>query len=314
MSRFLKIGGLTVLVLGVCLGAYWLGSRNSEPKSSSDASADYPLLAKRLFITNPSDTFVNFVDLRKQLNTYFTDNNIQGTLYFEYLPTGTSIRIDGDKPQVGASLLKVPAAMELYKAAELNKINLDQTITLRQDWLDSAYGELYKKGAGYQLTLREATKIMLEDSDNTALNAISYYTQNLLNDDQTPISALDLEITVDESSNYTIAIGSRDYSSVLKCLYFSCYLDKPHSQELLTYLSNTQYNNRLQAGISDKSITVAHKIGNYAQKVQSDCGIVYIPNRNYILCVMLQGTDTADTDKKISEISKKAYDFVVSQK
>lgn len=235
-------------------------------------------------------------------------------MYFEYLPTGTSIRIDGDKQQVGASLLKVPAAMELYKAAELGKIDLDQTVTIQQDWLDSAFGDLYKKGAGYQLTLRDAAKIMLENSDNTALNVISYHTQNLLNDDQTPISALDVDINVDTANNYTIAIGARDYSSMLKCLYFSCYLNRQHSQELLNYLSNTKFDNRLKAGIGDKSVTVAHKVGNFAQDTQSDCGIMYVPNHNYVLCAMIKGPDNAETDAKIAELSKKAYEFVTTQK
>lgn len=155
---------------------------------------------------------------------------------------------------------------------------------------------------------------MLEHSDNTALNVISYHTENLLTDDQTPISALDLDIQVDASNNYTIAIGPRDYSSVLKCLYFSCYLDKEHSQELLNYLSNTNFDNRLKAGISDKSVVVAHKVGNFAQDTQSDCGIVYVPNRNYVLCAMIKGPDNAETDAKIADLSKKAYEFVSSQK
>lgn len=177
MKRILIIGGIVLGIISIAVVAYIFGTHNSS-SAKSNTAAQYPLLAKRLFVDNPNDTFVNFVELRKQLNSYFSNNNISGSLYFEYLPTGTSIRIDGDKQQVGASLLKVPAAMELYKAAELGKIDLDQTVTIQQDWLDDAYGDLYKKGAGYQLTLREAAKIMLENSDNTALNVISYHTQN----------------------------------------------------------------------------------------------------------------------------------------
>jgi len=313
MKRILGVVGIAVLIIAVGVVAYVLGTHKTS-NTGQNASAQYPLLAKRLFVDNPNDSFINFVTLRKQLNSYFVDNKIDGSLYFEYLPTGTSIRIDGDKQQVGASLLKVPAAMELYKAAELGKINLDQTVTIQQDWLDSAFGDLYKKGAGYQLTLREAAKIMLENSDNTALNVISYHTQNLLSDEQTPISALDLDISVDPTNNYTIAIGARDYSSVLKCLYFSCYLNNTNSQELLNYLSNTKFDNRLRAGISDKSITVAHKVGNFAQDTQSDCGIVYVPNRNYVLCAIIRGADNTDTDTKIAALSKLTYDFVTSQK
>ncbi len=303
----------TVLLVGVILSAYILGVRHNH-STVDTASANYPLLAKRILIDNPNDSFVNFSVLRTQLNQYFTDNNVQGSLYFEYLPTGTSIKIDGDKQEVGASLLKVPAAMELYKAFELGKINIDKTVTTKSEWLDSAYGDLYKKGPGYELTLRDAAKTMLENSDNTALNIISYNTNGLLKDTETPVNALDIAINVgSQSDHYTISIGARDYSSILKCLYFSCYLNKEHSQELLNYLSNTQFTSRLPAGVTDKTIPIAHKIGNYAQDTQSDCGIVYLTKRNYLLCVMIKGQDNQSTDKKIAELSKITYDFV-SQK
>lgn len=314
MKRTALIGIFIVLVVVIgLLSVYRLGTNHSiQPNNKSEEQ--YNLLARRILVDSPNDSFVNFTALRSQLNTYFKDNELQGSLYFEYLPTGTSVKIDGDKQEVGASLLKVPAAMELYKAAELGKINLDQTISIKQEWLDDSFGQLYKNGAGYQLTLREATKIMLQDSDNTALNAVSFYTNGLLKDNETPISALDISINVGSpSDHYTISIGARDYSSVLKCLYFGCYLGKDHSQELLNYLTKTNFHNRLPAGISDKNIPIAHKIGNYAQDTQSDCGIVYLTKRNYLLCIMIKGPDNETTDKKIADLSKMTYEFVTQK-
>lgn len=284
-------------------------NKNSAPDGVSlNESKQYPLLAKRIFIENPNDPIINFSQLRQQLKTYMSDNKIDGSLYFEYLPTGTSVRVDGDDMRLAASLIKLPAAMDLYRAAELGKINLDQTITLQQSWLDSGYGTLYQKGAGYQLTLRDAAKILLTESDNTALKAIAYTTKDSLNANDRAINAVDADIS--QNPDLSVSIGARSYSSFLKCLYFSCYVNHADSEEILTYLTESNFNNRLVAGIDDRSIKVAHKIGVANTTTQSDCGIVYIPKRNYVLCVMINGEDNATTNTHIATLSKLTYNFV----
>ncbi len=300
-----------LLVLGFTLFNIGKNSVNGTAEAAAKAekqAADYNFLAKRLFTENPNDAWVNFSSLRNQINEYYADNNLVGSIYFEYLPTGTSVRINGDERNIAASLIKLPAAMDLYKASELGKIDLDQTITLKQEWLDSQYGTLYQKGAGYQLTLREAVRIMLQNSDNTALKAVSASLGTLLNADQNAFSSLDMDYQVNK--DFSISIGARSYSSTLKCLYFACYNNKEDSQTILKYLTDTPYDTRIAAGVSDKNLKIAHKIGTQLNEVQSDCGIVYYPKRNYLLCVMIQGSESPESDKKIAEISKITYDFI----
>jgi len=305
MKRF-AIGGalLAVLVLGF---VFW---PHKQPSSQSQNPDDFPLLARRIFAENPAQPIVNFSELRKTLKNYYADNNLTGNLYFEYMPTGTSIRINGDDQEVAASLIKLPVAMELYRAAELNKIDLDKTITLKPEWLNDKFGTLYEKGAGYQLTLREAAEIMLKESDNTALTAIAMSIEGLVPADENPFESLDVDFH--QNQDLTISISARSYSSILKCLYFSCYLEKPHSQELLSYLSEATFRSRLVAGIDD-DIPVAHKIGNFADTTQSDCGIVYLPGKNYILCAMVDGPDNDISNQHIAELSRLTYEFVKSK-
>ena len=307
----MKKVGYVVLVFLLCLSSFIIGRQtgNSDTQEAVGLSSSYPLLAKRIFIDDPNDVFVNFADLRQQIQKYVSDNSLEGSIYFEYLPTGTSIRVDGDEQLVAASLIKLPAAMSLYRLAEKDEINLDETIQIKEEWLDSAYGELYKKGAGYSLTLREATRIMLEDSDNTALKAIgSYLPNDAITGPENPFNSLDVDIT--QNVDLTVSISARSYSSILKCLYFSCYLSKDDSSELLGYLTKAKNKNRLPAGVLNKDILIAHKIGNFAQDTQSDCGVVYIPKRNYLLCVMIKSPDNPSGDKKIADISRIAFDFV----
>lgn len=308
MSKKIVLSFGIVLVLTLLVGGF-LVSRNDNPKvSTSEVNPDdYPLLARRIFIENPNNPIINFTNLRKSLNQYFTTNNIKGSLYFEYLPTGTSIRIAGEEKKVAASLIKLPAAMEIYKASELGKIDLDSEIELKEQWLDDGFGELYKKGAGYKLTLRKAVEIMLRDSDNTALKAISVSMMGLVPKEENPFNFLDAEFS--QNPDLTVSISARSYSSFLKCLYFSCYLDKQDSQELLGYLSDTGFKDRIVAGVNS-GVTVAHKVGNFKENTQSDCGIVYLDRKNYSLCVLIEGPDSPETDAKIADISKFTFEYL----
>lgn len=304
-----SIGVLIALGLG-----FWLFNlgKSQIDKPGNGLASTYPLLSTRIFANNAKDPLINFSPLRSELRKYFSDNHLKGSLYFEYLHTGTEVRISGDEQQEAASLLKVPLSMELYKASELGLIDLKTKISLREEWLDSAYGTLYQKGAGYTLTLEELAKIMLTDSDNTALQAIASTMEGLLPSDESVFIYLDASIT--QAPDLSVSIGARTYSSILKCLYFSCYVNYDHSELLLSYLTETKFNDRLVAGIDDKSIEIAHKIGVFQEQTQSDCGIIYLPNRPYVLCVMIDGEDNAQTNKHIAELSKKAYQYVLTRK
>ena len=307
--------GITLCVV-IAFGLYSIGKKNGvsfginkQTTELNNKSDQYNLLAKRIFIENPNDIRVNFSVLRNQLNNYFANNNLAGgNLYFEYLPTGTSVRISGEEHLVAASLMKVPVAMNAYKAAELGKIDLQKVVTLQPEWLDENYGQLYKKGAGYKISIQDAINIMLKDSDNTALKLIGAQIEGKLPKDESFLNYLDIDLTVNDDSS--ISLDSKSYSSLLKCLYFSCYNNINDSQKILDQLTNSSFKSRLVAGVTDKNIKVAHKIGTNSNNNQSDCGIFYVPKRNYVVCAMIPGNDSKETNTHFANISKIIYDFV----
>src|SRR5581483_5501658 len=118
----------------------------------------------------------------------------------------------------------------------------------------------------------------------------------------------EVDIPVATDTQHDILVSSRGYTSLLKCLYLSCYLSKDDSQTILDTMTQSAYTKRIVAGIDDPSVKVAHKFGtSRSTGSESDCGIVYLPNRNYALC-MLIATDPATADQKISQVSKIIYD------
>jgi beta-lactamase class A len=299
------------LAVAICLiltlVSFYIG-RNYQSNPSSVSKEDYPLLAKRLFVENPNDTRINFSPLRKELNEYMKENGVNGSIYFEYLPTGTSIRVNPDERYRAASLMKLPVAMELYKVSEKGLLNLDDKIVLKSDWLNDGYGTLYEKGVGYELTLREAANLLLTQSDNTALRAILASTEGKLDVSELALGSLDIEFTL--YSDDSIDIGTRSYSSFFKCLYFACYNTKKDSQEILEMLAESIDTDRIVSGVGDKATNVAHKIGVFNTQVQSDCGIVYIDSKNYALCVMIEGDNSTKTNAIFKAISEKVYNYV----
>lgn len=280
----------------------------------SEAQGKYPLLAKRIFMENPNDTIVNFSPLRKQIKDYFAKIGIPHSFYFEYLPTGSNIRDGESNELVGASLMKIPIVMDLYKAAELGKVDLDKTVTIPQEAVsnDGVYGNTQGLKPGDQITLRQAAKQALINSDNTAAYVAYINSKDLVPQEEMAIRSLDVEL--DEQSTATgayVLIGSRAYSSFLSCLYFSCFLNTDHSQEIMSYLAEESHDTeRIRAGVPS-NIKVARKIGSFSKQTQSDCGIVYVPNRQYSICLMLQ-SDNAETNKHFQAISKMAYNYVTS--
>lgn len=308
----MKVKVPVIIIVAVLLfyGGYNFGLNRRHPQASqqnTEQTEKFPLLAKRIFIEDPNEPIIAFSDLRTQLNQYFIDNQVSGNLYFEYLPTGTSIRIGVEERRVAASLIKLPFAMEAYYAKEKGLIDFNQKATITESMLNSDFGELYKKGAGTELSIREALEYMLKDSDNTALNVIASTLEGVVPAKEGPFNFLDAEFV--QNDDFTVSLTPRAYSSFLKCLYFSCYLEKEDSQEILKLLSESSLQSRVPAGIPDH-VTIAHKVGNYFDTTQSDCGIVYEPKRNYLICMMLDGADTTETDEVMAEISKKVYEYV----
>lgn len=287
------------------------GEVKSNPTDTNQATeqSKYNLLAKRIFIEDPNEPIIAFSPLRSQMSQYFKDTQLSGSVYFEYLPTGTSIRVGTDERRVAASLIKLPFAMEAYYAKEKGLIDFSKEYTLTQDMLNSEFGELYKRGAGTKLSLKEAIEVMLKDSDNTALNVVAKAVEGVVKPEEDPFNFLDAEFVQNE--DFTVSLTPRAYSSFIKCLYFSCYLDKADSQEVLNLLTQSHLRDRLPAGIP-KDTVVANKVGNFYDNVQSDCGIVYVPKRNYLICVMIDGPDTNETSAHIAYLSKLAYDYVAN--
>jgi beta-lactamase class A len=152
-------------------------------------------------------------------------------------------------------------------------------------------------------------KLSLTESDNTASLALYRETKDKLSQDKQAISFLDLEVSYESANDREdyVYISSKSYSSVLKCLYLSCFNNFNSSNEILQFLTESKNRDRLASGLP-KDLPVANKIGVFQNKVQSDCAIVYEPKRPYMMCLMFftdgKATDVNQHFKNVAELTQ----------
>lgn len=208
-----------------------------------------------------------------------------------------------------ASLLKLPLAMAVMRKAVTSPGILDREETfLGQTMREDSGPQGLVSGQKY--SVRELLGRMIRWSRNDAkavlaamlgepeLRAIYEY-------HQVPWpygdAAADAKITV------------QHYARMLMTLYDASWLDPDASDLLLRLLSESEHKAALPAGVA-AGITVAHKWGHRlvpgaepaAAHQFHDCGIIYLPNRPTLLCVMTEGRDEPGLHAAIADIARQA--------
>jgi beta-lactamase class A len=89
------------------------------------------------------------------------------------LRTGESFQYQADHAMPTASLIKFPVMIEAYRQAAAGQINLDAMLTLKKEIKVPGSGVLtYHFSAGSSFPLRDAVRLMIAYSDNTATNMV----------------------------------------------------------------------------------------------------------------------------------------------
>lgn len=307
---------LTFIVLGYVSVQWW------RDGLSASAPRQYPFLAQRIQVENPNDVLINFENLRTELNTYVDRLPARTGIDFEYLPTGISIGVNSTDEFFRASLVKLPVVMRTYKYIEAGQLSLRDTLTIEEKQIDQSFGNLWKRGVGGKVTVEELIKLILDESDNTAFNVL-YEKVNVQlrgdapTGDQSPSDVYDYLDIPHSADGITPMITPKNYSSILKSLFFSNYLSYQDSNDILRIMSLPHPEQWLRQPIPS-TIPVANKIGQYEplptdHQVFADCGIVFVPSRTYSLCMMVNTPDEAVAVPAIRDVSRLVYSYVTSQ-
>jgi len=274
-----------------------------------DVQKKYKLLDPSQGIYNKKSLIINFQPLRDTLNIYEKNPQYNIGIYFEYLPTGANIAVNKDHAMWPASLLKIPVAMAAMKKVENGLWRLDNELVLLPEDKNADYGEGYKAEVGTKYSIEKLIDESLMKSDNTAHYILL---RNL--DAEELLSIYDHLGLDDVRTSRTEKLTAKRYSIFFRALYMSSFLRPEYSQKLLNILAGSAFKDFLSSGLP-ANVPFAHKFGVQAEKdTFADSGIVYVPDRPYILTVMIEGKDKTATEdgakQLMKEISRSVYGYI----
>jgi len=306
---------ILVFFAGFLTNALLLTPRTAQqqPAVGSNVQEAYPLINPAVTMHSSKHFIVNFQPLKTEIQDIQNQYPQKTYIYFLYLNSGVSIGLNEHDDFTAASTVKVPLAMAVLRAVEEGKMQLTDTYSLTSADLDDRYGNLYQAGVDATFTTDQLLKIMLENSDNTAMNALFSMMANIgisspLTDVYQSFGWV-FDVGVTPTFN---EIDAKTLSTMFVALYNATYLNVDHSEEILNYLDQSSFDDKIVSGVP-VNISVAHKIGiSEPDQTFSDCGIVYASNRNYLLCVASAGAPEDQATQFVSSVSKAIYDYVIS--
>lgn len=325
MSKKLIAFQVVVLVIMVSLFGVYMkttgGASNTPVIDSSGALSvgantglQSPLINPTVLADLGKHYIINFRPLRDQLIELQGTTKDKTYIYFLYLNNSAWIGLNEKDLFPAASTIKVPLAMSVYKMVEQGKLKLSQTYNISEFDIDSNFGDLYQVGPDHMVTVDELLKIMLQYSDNTAARALLHITESIgVKDPFVDVyNAMGWEKVEFGNKPVYIDINLKTLANMFISLFNASYISIEDSAEILEHLVNSPFDKQIVAGVP-KTVTVAHKIGiDDVEESYSDCGIVYAPNRPYILCVGYYGGSQVLANSFMAKVSKAVYEYVIN--
>ena len=233
--------------------------------------------------------------------------NVQGdfSLYLEDLNTEKWWGIKETNSFNAWSLFKVPLLVAVLKKIELNQLSSKYVPIQIQKKVFTINSSSEING----LSVKELAKRMIEASDDEASIALGMIVP--WGEFQASLKILGLPCaSPSEPANTIPKVSPKEYANLLRNLYFSNYMKPPFSSLALSLMSATVYNRWIEAGVPSR-VRVAHKVGfNDASGEFHDCGIIYLKNRPYILCIMSKNSNLQEFRRISSAVSSQIYEFM----
>ena len=244
----------------------------------------------------------------------------------KHLESGESFAHRENEPQGTASLIKFPVMIEAYRQSAEQGLDLSQSVTLQEADKVQGSGILtthFSPGASFPL--RDAIRLMIAFSDNTATNLVldkiglpsTGATMEKLECPNTKIHAKvfkrETSIAPDRSAKF--GLGSTTAAEMVhlcELLYEEKLVSPEASREMLAHLKKCEdklkFPRLLPAGT-----VVAFKTGSVSE-VRTAAGIIYTKGGPVALCVLTaknadqRWTDDNSGDLLCSRVAKEVYD------
>jgi beta-lactamase class A len=249
-------------------------------------------------------------------------------LAVKHLGTSEVFLFNADEVMPTASLIKLPVMIEVYQQASSSRFDLKDMLTLRDKDKVPGSGILtYHFSEGATFSIRDAVRLMIAYSDNTATNmlldkigiAATGEHMEKWGFPNTKINAkvfLGKTTSIDPEGTKKYGLGSttaREMVGILEKLYQGKFVSPDTCKQMIEHLKNCQFKDQIKRFLPAETV-VAHKTGAVSG-IRTDAGIMYLKSGPVALCIL-----TADNaDKRWSpdnegnvlcgRVAKEVYDY-----
>ncbi len=263
-------------------------------------------------------------------------DSIQGDVaiaFYNLSESSDSLLINAEEEFHAASTMKVPVMIELFKQYREGKLNLEDSILLKNEFKSIVDGSLYSMQVGMDsdsviysqigttIALKDLMYNMITLSSNLATNVLielvgaKNTTATMRN-----LGADKIEVLrgVEDTKAYELGMSNtttaKDLMLVMKAIAENTAGIKEDCDEMVAIMKDQQFNTIIPFFLPE-SVSVAHKTGSITD-VHHDAGIVYLPDgRSYVLVLLSKNlSDYGTATEQLAGLSKTIYDYVVGEK
>ena len=222
---------------------------------------------------------------------------------------------------VGSSI-KIPILIELFRKAKAGVVDLNEVVTVQEEDKARGSGVLLELGNDtVSMTILDIATLMIIVSDNTATNMLINITK--MADVNDMMSGLGLRETKLQRKMLDYEAASKglenlstpkEFMKMMEYLYKQENLDPWVCEETLNVLKKSE-KGTIVRGLP-LGIEIANKPGGI-EGVSCDVGIVYQPNRPYVLVIMAKSIPQSDPKKlratdQMTRVSGVVYEYFSS--
>jgi beta-lactamase class A len=319
---FLETIALIILVL-ILINVFNIYFQRTQPVAYCNkymSTKTECLLSPRVIsgILSPQSYLIfNLQPLKQDIQDFIKINNLNVSVYVVNLRDSASFGINSNQLYPALSLNKLPVAMIMFKKIENKELTLETKLPIYDRDKDSFYGSLYSEDVT-EMSVRELLRRMLSESDDTALNTLA---EQINADDLQRISYYLDYFQLDSNDqeppfNDTFQVSAKSAGNIFLSLYLSTVLNPGDSELMLSYLTNTSFDIKSYANVSD-DVIVAQKFGSYYNSNLDmtffhSCGIIYVNDSRFLYCVMTKDIKNQEkAQKAVGIIVNKIYDYII---
>jgi D-alanyl-D-alanine carboxypeptidase (penicillin-binding protein 5/6) len=238
--------------------------------------------------------------------------------------------LNGDQVMPTASLIKFPVMIEAYRQAQEGSVSLDEPLFLKETDKVPGSGILTDHfSSGLQLSLRDAIRLMIRYSDNTATNLVANRlgiaaTAKTMADwgfAETQLHSLvfrrDTSIALPRSERYGLgSTTANDMTELLVRLKQEKLVSPAASREMLAHLMTCDDQAKLPRDLP-KDCRIAHKTGS-VNRTRTAAGIIESAKVKFAICVLTdKNEDTSWSDdnaahRLIGAMARVVYDHLLA--